>query len=355
MGMSTTAAFGIIFTASLFMMGALINSLLYSYYNINEALEDRGEMLKGAKEIMEIDRVVYNSSNIEIVVWNRGSTSLDVEKISMILNGTIVDFTTAGNFWYPQTKKRFFVASDYDVGEEHSIQFTLSPGEDVIATAEFDKIYVLTTSHLYAYSYEGVKIWSIEVNEPKDICVDTFVFIANASEIFEYDKDGNYVRSIADDLNITAIDAYNGMLYGVSNTTFYLLDYQGNLIKSYVLTQGKDVCVGKYVYVLDGSNIDKYDYQGNYISSILDARISNPLKISTDLNLPDTLFILNNGNEILLYRHGTYWKSISLEIEATNIDIYGKIYLSGDGVKAMNIGLRVKIVDEYGNSVYGYL
>lgn len=355
MGLSTTASFGIVFTASLFMLGIILNSLIHAYTNINEGFEYRNDMLEGQKNVIEIERVIYNSTKIEILAKNNGPKSLKMDKINILINGVIMNFTSTGNYWYPGERKKFFLNSSYSIGENHDIQFIVGAGSDVIASCEKDRVYILTSSGLSIYSYEGGSLMNIEITSPLDVTVDDYIFVLNSTEILVYDLAGNYVRSFAENLGIIGIDAYNGYLYGISSTTFYIFDYDGNEIKSFGVTDGKDVCVGSYVYILEGNSVEKEDYSGNYISKIEDSRITNATKIAADATLGDILFILNGDDMLLIYRENSYLEAISLEKNVNNVDIYGKIYLSGSELYAMNIGYRVKMVDEYGNEIYAHL
>ncbi len=355
MGLSTTASFGIIFTASLFMLGVLLNSLIYSYANVNQGMEDRVEIIQGSKNIIKIEKIVYNSSQIEIIAWNQGPITLDMSKLSILINGSISSFISSGNYWYPGQRKRFFISSAYSIGNNHDIQFAMDSGARIKASAELDKIYILISNALEVYSFEGDKLWSIGVNSPLDVAVDSYIFVLNSSEILEYDLNGNYVRSFGNGLSIVGIAAYNNHLYAVSSTSFYIFDYNGTQIKSVAITDGKDVAVGSYVYVLRGNTVEKDDYDGNYVSSFSDSRLTNASRIAADRNLGDTFFVLNNQGEILVYRGNAYLETIALPEECNNIDVYGKIYLSGTGLHAMNLGYRVKLVDEYGNTIYDYL
>ncbi len=355
MGLSTTASFGIIFTASLFMLGMLLNALIYSYTTVNQGFEERSDIMEGVKNVVEVERIIYNSSRIEIMAVNSGPKTLEVDKLSILVNGSVVNFTATGDYWYPGQRKRIFLDATYDIGENHDIQFTIGAGGRVIASCEGQRIYLLTSAGLSVYSYEGEKLWSVGISSPLDVTVDTYIFVLNATEILEYDMNGNYVRSFAQNLGIVGIDAYRGSLYAVSPTTFYIFDYSGTQIKSFGIIDGKDVAVGKYVYILEGNSVEKDDYSGNYVSMLTDSRITNATRISATPELGDTVFILNGDDELLIYESGSYHTSISLEEPADNIDVYGKIYLSGSELYAMNIGHPVKLVDEYGNCVYDYL
>ncbi len=356
MGLSTTASYAILFTASLLMLSTLLNSIIYSYSMANEGMNNKNEIIEGTGNVIEIDRVIYNSSKIEIIAHNLGPKTLKMDALSIVVNGSIVNFTYQDDYWYPGSKEILRVNGTYDLGDYHKIQFKIGVGNDILATSEWDKIYALTSTSVIAYSYEGDMLWSRDVEEALDIAVDSYLYILNSTRILKYDLNGSYVTSFALNMGIIAIDAYNNSIYAISNSTFYIFDSNGNLIKSVGITDGRDVAVGKYVYVLEGNSVYNYDYSGNSISSFTDSRITNATKIAADWNMQGNyVLILNNHNEILVYENGTYKQEIPLQWEINNLDLYGKIYLSTLGIWGMDIGYRVKLVDEYGNEVYTYL
>jgi archaellum component FlaF (FlaF/FlaG flagellin family) len=357
MGLSTTAAYGILFTASLVMLSMLLNSLIYSYTLTNQGMENRSQIIQGSKNVIEIDRVVYNSSRVEIIGYNKGPYTLNMNSTSLLLNGSIEDFTFSSPYWYPGAYEYMFISSSYSLGSYHPIQFKIDLGDNTIASTEKDKIYILNSTGVIAYAYSGTKIWYKSISSPIDIASsDNYIYVLNSTEIIKYDFSGNYVSSFAKDLNITAIAASNTYVYGISNNTLYVFDSSGNTVNQVPISNGKDVAVGKYVYVLEGNSIYAYSYTGDYAYSFNDWRITNATKISTDLNIQgDFVFVLNNRDEILVYKNEEFIQDIELQEITNNIDIYGKIYLCASGLYGMDIGYKVKIVDEYGNEFYGFL
>ncbi len=355
MGLSTTAAYGILFTASIMMLVTLLNSLIYSYTLTNQGMENRSEILQGSKNVIEIDRIVYNSSKIEILGYNKGPYTLDMNSTTLLVNGSVVAFTSTA-YWYTGEYEKIFVNSSYSLGSYHSIQFKMDVGDDVIASAERDKIYILNSTGVTAYSYEGSKVWYKEIEEPLDIAYGKYIYVLNSTEILEYDYSGDYKGSFAENLSIIAIAANDTRVYGISNTTLYIFDSSGNLLNQISISQGRDVAIGKYVYVLEGNEVYAYTSSGTYVYSFTDWRINNATKIAASQSMQGSfIFILNNHNEILIYQDKEFVQDIELEEFAHNIDVYGKIYISSSGLYAMDMGYRVKIVDEFGNEFYGYL
>ncbi len=355
MGLSTTASYAILFTASLLMLSTLVNSMLYSYYMANEGINNKNEIIEGNDNVIRVDRVVYNSS-IEIVAYNLGPKTLKMDALSIVVNGSVVNFTYVGDYWYPGSKKILKINDTYTLGDYHAIQFKMGVGNDFIASCESDKIYGINSTSVLAYNYEGNIVWSINVQNPLDIAVDSYLYVLNSTRILKYDLNGNYITSFGSNLGLIAIDAYNDSIYAISNTTFYIFNSSGNLLTSVSITQGKDIAVGKYVYILEGNSVYLYDYAGNSISSFTDSRITNATKITADSNMRGNyVLILNNDDEILVYGNRTYKQGIPLEEVVENIDLQGKIYLSTSGIWGMDIGYRIKVVDEYGNEIYTYL
>ncbi|AGB05136.1 putative archaeal flagellar protein F [Aciduliprofundum sp. MAR08-339] len=356
MGLSTTAAYGILFTASLIMFATVLSSIIYSYTITNQGMENRSTLMESAKNVIEMDRVVYNSSKIEIYAINRGPLTLNTSDMSIIVNGTMMNFTFNSPYWFPGNLENFDISTNYTLGTSHEVQFKIDVGDHVIATAERDKIYVLNETSITAYSFLGVRVWSVNIQSPLDVACGSYLYVLNSTEIEMYDFSGNYIKSFAANLSIIAITATENYVYGISNDTLYIFDSTGNLESEVALVNARDVTVGKYLYVLEGNEIYEYTYDGYYITRFTDWRITNATKIGADEHMQGSyIFVLNNHNEILIYENGTFAGEIPLTSLAENIDIYGKIYISAQGVLGMNMGYRVKIVDEYGNEVYGYL
>ena len=355
MGLSTTAAYGILFTASIMMLVTLLNSLIYSYTLTNQGMENRSEIMQGSKNVIEIDRVVYNSSKIEVWGYNKGPYTLDMNATTVLVNGSVMEFNSAA-YWYAGEYEKIFVNSSYSLGNYHKIQFKMDVGDDVIASSERDKIYILNSTGVTAYSYEGSRVWYREIKDPLDISCGEHIYVLNSTEILEYNSSGYYLGAFGENLSIIAIAANDTRVYGISNTTLYIFDSSGNLLNQISILQGKDVTIGKYVYVLEGNEIYAYTSSGTYVYSFTDWRINNATKIAASQSMDGSfIFVLNNHNEILIYRGEEFVQDIGLEELAWNIDIYGKIYISSSGLYAMDMGYRVKIVDEYGNEFYGYL
>ena len=355
MGLSTTAAYGILFTASIMMLVTLLNSLIYSYTLTNQGMENRSEILQGSKNVIEIERIVYNSSKIEILGYNKGPYTLDMNSTTVLVNGTLEQFSSS-SYWYAGEYEKIFVNSSYSLGNYHPIQFKMDMGDNVIASGEKDKIYILNSTGVTAYSYEGTKVWYKGIKEPLDIACGKYIYILNSTRILEYDYSGNYQGYFAENFSIIAIAANDTRVYGISNNTLYIFDSSGNLLNQVSISQGRDVAIGKYVYVLEGNEVYAYTSSGTYVYSFTDWRITNATKISASQSMQGSfIFILNNHNEILIYQGKDFVQDIELEELARNIDVYGKIYISSSGLYAMDMGYRVKIVDEYGNEFYGYL
>ncbi len=357
MGLSTTAAYGIIFTASLFMLGVLLNSILFSFYLANDGMQDRFTLMEGQKNTIKIDRIVYNESRVEIIAENLGPMTISINDTSFLLNGTLSTLQSSGdNMWYPGVKRIFFSDKHtYSYGDVHDIQFTIAPASTIISTAVLDKVYAITDTELIAYSFEGVKLWSVSLSStPVDLCVGKYVYVSTPTGVFMYTKSGAYAGFFA---NITdaKIDCNKDYVYAVNSTEFIVYNSTGSVIST-DNRGGRDVCIGDRVYVLTRTRVRIYNLTGTYLGFFTSALLTDPLKISADWNMEsDTVFVLNNGDEIIVFKNGTYEDTIPLSTVESNIEIYGKIYLSGTGITAMDMGYRIKIVDEYGNSFYDFM
>ena len=354
MGLSTIAAYGVLFTASIFMMGVLLNSLIYSYNEAQDGLRNRVDIINHQKNIISISRIVYNSTRMEIYAENEGPNTIDLSKVSIMVNGTLQTFNASGNYWYPGEFKKFFLNTSYEIGDNNNIQFMIGMNE--IATSEQDKIYVLNSNGIYAYTYEGSLSWYSPVRDGVDCSVSSMVFVLNSTNIIEYALNGTQIGVISANKNFVAIDANYNYLYAVNRSAFVIYTFSGNIIATQPLVDGKDVAVGKNVYVLDGNTIKVFNYTGSYLSQITSSHITNATKISSDFeNSEDYVVLLNEGNQLIIFKNGNYEREITLEEKMVNLDLYGKIYVSGNEVWAMNAGYRVKMVDDYGNEIYGFL
>ena len=356
MGLSVTATYGILFTASLFMMGMLLNGLLYSYDQFKTGLNDKINVLEDKKNIITIDRIVLNGTQIELRALNKGPNTLNTTSISILVNGTVVNFSAAQVIWYPGDYDEFFINHTYDFGVLHSQSFELFFGGNPIATAEMDKIYILNSTGVYSYYYSGALAWTMNVVGPRDISVSSQVYILNTTGIEILDYDGS-VTSFLSGYNFSAIASRGSIIYGVNTTALTILNVSSNsVIKSVSLSDGRDVAVGKYVFVLDGDAVKYYDYNGTYVGSITGSEIFNAKKITADTEISgDYLLLLNGDGSILVFKNENLIATITPPMPTNNIDLHGKIYLSGSSVVSLDSGYRIKMIDGFGNEVYQYL
>ena len=354
MGLSVIATYGIVFTASLLMFGMLLNSFLYSYSQFNSGINNKVSIIENTKNSIKIERVVYNQSYIDIMTTNMGPETVDLEKLTVLVNGSLVSLNYSGA-WYPGEELTLVVNhSEYTLGSYHQVQFTVAPGTEPIASAEYDKIYLLNSTGIYAYYYSGTLAWHAAVQGPRDLSVSNNVYVLNATGIEVFNLSGQELRflSLA---NLSQIASHGSLLYALNSTTLEVLTDTGTITKRIALDDGKDIAVGTELYVLDGTTIKIYNYTGAYISSFTDSRLYDAAKITAATNASGLLFVLTSHGSILAYRDSDYLTSIPLSVGVRNISLYGKLYLCADGLQAMDIGYAVKLVDEFGNSVYDYL
>ncbi len=352
MGLSVTTTYGIIFTASLLMLGTLLNSMIYAYNGFNDGLNNRVSIIENSKNVIKVSRVVYNQTKIEIYAVNKGPKTEDMAKITLLVNGNPVPLNYSG-FWYPGEEKVIDVQHNYSQGNYHGVQFNIN-AKDIIASAEYDKIYVLNKTEILAYNYDGTLSWFASVKEPRDICVGNYVYILNSTGVSVYSYSGQKIRFFTTG-NLSHIATRGSLLYMINRTKMIITNDTGSVINTVSLSDGKDVSLSSYVYVLDGSKINIYNFDGDYISSIDDSRLNGATNISANTSDENILTVLTNYGEILLYQNNSYYGEIPLPVKANNIDLFGKIYLCGSGLYAMDIGFHIKIVDQFGNSVYCYL
>jgi len=354
MGLSVIATYGIVFTASLLMFGMLLNSFLYSYSQFNSGINNKVSIIESTKNVMKIERIVYNQSHIDILAINMGPKTEDLESLTVLVNGTIVPLNYTG-VWYPGEELTLKVNyTGYSMGTVHQLQFTVAPGIEPIASAEYDKIYLLNATGIYAYYYSGTLAWHTAVQGPRDLSIGTYIYVLNATGIDVFDLSGQELRFLPL-ANISHIASHGSLLYALNSTSLQVLTDTGTVEKEIGMADGRDVTAGSEVYVLDGTTVKSYNYTGTYLSSFTDSRLYDSTKITAAPNASGLLFVLTSHGEILAYRGSEYIGSIPLSVQVSDISLYGKLYLCSDGLQAMDIGYPVKLVDEFGNGVYDYL
>ena len=355
MGLSVTATYGIIFTASLLMMGAMLNSILYAYNQFQNGLNNKIDLINYAANRIKIERVVYNKSAIEIIATNEGPKSLDMSKLSVIVNGHIFN-VTSDKIWYPGDEERIFINTTYSMGKYHNAEFTMDC-TNLIATTEYDKIYLLNSTELFAYNYDGTLAWKRHVIGPRDVSASSAgVFVLNATGIAVYDFGGQQ-QNFYSVTNLTSIDSRGPHIYALNSTEFLIINNtEGVIEKRVLISGGKDIAIGRDLYVLTSEEVKVYSPEGDYLFSVQDSKIANAQRISADWHDADGDFVvLTSYGNLRVYSNDTFLEEITLGSYANNVDMYGKIYISGSGLTAIDCGYRLKIVDEYGNEIYAYL
>ncbi len=356
MGLSVTVTYGILFTASLFMLSVLLNGLLYSYDQFKSGIDNRINILENKENTIKIDRIVLNATKIEIYAINEGPNTLNTSQLSIVLNGTPANFTAYHSIWYPGESNVLTINSTWDLGTAHMKQFSLFNGKAPIATAEYDKIYILNQTGVYAYYYSGALAWSSAVVGPRDIsATSSSIYVLNTTGILVMNHDGG-ITSFFGNMSFNAIAARGSTIYAVNSSTLAIINATTGDETNIALEDGKDVAVGKYVFVIDGSVIKYYTYTGEYLGEISGGALVNPQKISSS---PDSkynyLVVLNGDGNVLIYKNEALYGIITPQEPVGNISLYGKIYLSGESVLAYDGGFRIKIVDSFGNQMYGEL
>ena len=105
MGFSTSAAFAIVGVCIFVCMDILSGSVLPSLSELNEsyrAMERRAvERVNTGISITNITKTPGIPYSIRIEVKNTGSTNLDVSRFTVMINGTIVEYSYDKNYLYP--------------------------------------------------------------------------------------------------------------------------------------------------------------------------------------------------------------------------------------------------------------
>ncbi|NPA75571.1 MAG: archaeal flagellar protein F [Euryarchaeota archaeon] len=356
MGLSVVATYGILFTASLFMLGMLLNGLLYSYDQFKTGVDNKISIIEDKNNLIKIERVVLNGTDLEIYALNRGPNTLNASKISLVINGTPVNFTCTHTVWFPGEENVLSTPVMYDLGAVHTLQFSAFLNDLPIASAEYDKIYALNSSGVYAYYYSGTLAWSRKITEPRDISVSpTALYVLTAAGIYVMDLDGR-ITSFLSGYSFLAIASRGSTIYAVNSTTLSIINTTTGTVTNVGIYGGKDVAVGTYVFVLTGNSINYYTYTGAYVGTIIGTPLLSPEKIAADPMLTgDYLLVLNGDGNVLVYKNEAYTATIVPNSPVFNIDLHGKIYMSGQSVFAYDGGYRIKMVDSYGNQLYTYL
>ncbi|ADC65610.1 flagellin [Ferroglobus placidus DSM 10642] len=108
MGFSTTAAFVILFILSLAIVGVAY-STFYSQikdyvYQLKEEREKAVEKANTKLSIVSISAVgSATTHNLTMVVENTGTTTLNVSKFDLLVDGSLVDFAYNRTVLYPET------------------------------------------------------------------------------------------------------------------------------------------------------------------------------------------------------------------------------------------------------------
>ncbi|RLF45629.1 MAG: hypothetical protein DRN09_01500 [Thermoplasmata archaeon] len=113
MGFSTIATAAILGVAILVATNTFVGSVIPALTDLNDAykeLEDR--MIERAHtdvEITGVSTTTGNPFNLSISVENNGSETLKTEKFTVLINGTIYDFTCSTSYLYPEKTAVFTI------------------------------------------------------------------------------------------------------------------------------------------------------------------------------------------------------------------------------------------------------
>ena len=140
MGFSTTAAFVIIFVASLAVVGLAYSTFylqLKDYvYKLKAEREDAVNKVNTKLDIVSISTVGTNTThNLSVVVKNTGTTTLNVSKFDLLVDGVLVDFSYNRTVLYPETYVE--IASDNlsgGIGTTHRLKIVAENGYAIYAT-----------------------------------------------------------------------------------------------------------------------------------------------------------------------------------------------------------------------------
>ena len=106
MGFSASAAFAIIGVCMVICMDIFFGSVLPSLEDLERSyreLEERAvERANTEIEILSITKSSGNPYNLSIEVKNTGSINLDVKEFSVLINGSLQNFTYSSRYLYPE-------------------------------------------------------------------------------------------------------------------------------------------------------------------------------------------------------------------------------------------------------------
>ncbi len=141
MGFSTTAAFAILFIAGLIALSVLSATIITEVREINSIMKAKTRYEIGLKtsdfKIVNVtaQNVTTTTYNLTVIIENTGSTTFNCTKFTLLVDGSIINFTTNVTLLYPLQYAKFYNASlPGTVGSTHRLKVVSDNGIERYAT-----------------------------------------------------------------------------------------------------------------------------------------------------------------------------------------------------------------------------
>jgi archaellum component FlaF (FlaF/FlaG flagellin family) len=396
MGFSVSATMAIFFAAFLILFSILYSSLNDAFDSVTDSFDDKydsmDEKLQTQVQILEV-YYVKETDSLKVTVQNTGSIVLDMSKVDIIINGSLVaspSMNVSGkttDVWLPLETLTVTVPNP-DIDFSSSIDPRThvlndaglsAPGNISVASSA----YIIDGVGIDVFSLEGVFDFGISDStnmiSPTDVKAygDYLYVLDQGSHIDRFDLDGMWVDQVVNDSSNTP----NPVSFAVDSEYIYIVDNNthvdrfnrttGSFVDQLIANGGTmsapvDVTVGSYVYILDysgGYHIDRYALDGSGGTQIISsAYLSSPTDLSATPAEQENpgLYVVNDSREILVFNEtgslsGTIDSCLSDSVSA--VDVNGRVFVS-DGINGLvieNLGTNVKVVVENGISCVAQL
>lgn len=392
MGFSVSATMAIFFAAFLILFSILYSSVNDAFDKVTESFDDKYEDLRDKSETsLEAVSAVYlkDLNVLQVKIRNTGSTSLMLERTTVIVNGTLEESVTmsiegtSSAVWFP-TDTLVLNISDPDMAFDSQLRPRIvtnnaarlaSPSNMSVG----EEVYIIDGSNIDVFTTEGLFDFTItdpsHLVAPSDIKAfgDYLYVLDEGTHIDRFDLGGSWVDELINDSANTpsprAIAVDSNYIYIVDNNSHidrYSAD-TGVFIDELIpnggtMTAPRDISVGAYIFIVDYSggayHIDRYNLDGTGGTQIVGASLlSGASDISTSAAGLDTryLLVVNNTSEVLVFSEAgsllaTIEEGLSDSVRA--VDIAGGVFVSDEanGLVIERLGTNVKVVTENGIS-----
>jgi len=382
----------IFFAAFLILFSILYSTINDAFDSVTDSFDERYDEMSDRiqTDINIVSSAYYRDSNmLEIVIYNDGSKTLDLNKISLLVNGTLVPSATievegvATDYLLPMEEATISVSDpelrfDSDVDSRTKVSTTTRLAAPTNVSVG-QKVYILDGTSIDVFSLDGLFDFTITdpVNmvSPRDLCVyGNYLYVLDEGEhVDRFDLNGTWQDEFVND----STNAPDPTAIAVDSNCIYLVDGASHVDRfnrstgAFVdvlvanggtMTAPVDVSVGAYLFVLDTSvgsyHIDRYNLDGTGGAQVVG---SSYLATPTDITATSSglsarhIYVVNNSEEIIVFDEaGTLVGSVSecLSDSVYGVDVTGRLFVSDDanGLIIEKLGTNIKVVVENGIS-----